>query len=246
MSIDFNGGQRGSVGSNSLAQNRAGFTVFAIVRPETDPSSGTERRIAQLTINGSSTSSRVTLTHRNDGAGAFLRTFSRRLDGDGGETVDSSAGSLAASGIPTYSVAIVCDWLGSSLRNFIDGTLQASASPGSWGGNSSNTTSDALSIGARADGSEFFDGQIENMMMWATALPDEAISALHATKGGLSNARALNDLAWFWPMRGQVGGAAGTFVEIWGNPAVNATGLGSPGFALTLGKEPQAFQISAG
>ena len=243
MSVLFvaSSGQWFSLPNNmGFTSNLPGFTAFAIVRPFSEPTAGTERRIFTASVNGG-TGSRVTMTQRNDGSGPFLRAFSRRLDGDGGEQADSTptgAGLLSAN--TTYSVAMVANWAGSQLIGYINGVQVALVTP-SWGGNSSPTTADTSAIGARGgDGAQPWDGLIENLMWWPAALPAHAIQALHVNKGGLSNARTLagNVPAYFWPMRGTLPAPPSIVVEIWTRTGVDGSQVNSPTYNIHLGMEP--------
>lgn len=225
----------------AFTQNIAGFTAFCIIRPSSIPSSGNEVRVFAISNNTGVGTSRVTITHRNDGSGGFMRAFSRRLDGDGGETADTNpAATGAINANTTYSIAIVCDWAGGFLGAYIDGRLEASVSPGSWTGNSSNTVSLFSAIGARGDGGQPFDGLIENMMWWPAALPLHAIRALHVNNGALSNARTLagNVDAYFWPMRGTLPAPPSIIVEIWKRGGFDGSQVNSPTYNVHLGVEP--------
>jgi hypothetical protein len=236
--------QYATIPSTSLTQNRAGFTMICSILPNSVPTSGNERRVAVFSINGVATASRVTLTHRNSGAGGHLRGFSRRLDADAGEQIDSAGGTLAAGDL--HTLGIVCGWATQSFGIWIDGVEVANSAPAGWTANSSNTASTNNAIGARQDNTQHFDGYIEGLACWAAALDAQTMRHLHITRGAVQNMRTLGgavSAGAYWAMRGELPIAPGTLFDWWGQGVVDATTVNSPVYDRHLAGGPTTFPV---
>lgn len=170
--VDFDGGDILLMAANSgLLQNKAGATIIAVLQDDTGPASGgtTNRNAVMVSTTTATSSSRASLGLAESASNAFKWALSgRRVDGD----TYTELRSPSASDTSPHVLTGKFDWANALATVVLDGT--AVVGPSAWftAGNTSNTTSDGIAVGAQANSVQFWNGRIFEVMIWDRVLTD--------------------------------------------------------------------------
>lgn len=141
--------------STAFGQNVPALAVVAYVKPATLKVQST----VQVSINVA-TSSRLYQGLNADGS---VRTVSRRLDGDADTTITSAAGLISAG--TAYVLTSIIDFAGTGAMTMrINGTQVATGTVGGSAGNTSNTVTNRVQLGA-VSAANFLNGELGRMII---------------------------------------------------------------------------------
>jgi hypothetical protein len=159
--LDFDGGDvlLGNAASLNIARNVGGVSVF-FVAVEDNILSG--QTLFQITIGGSTSTARFSFIP----SGATLRMAARRLDLDAAAVITSSTRSTAP-----RVFSCIADYANASGFLYGEGSVAASSTSFTSAGNTSNTDSGAVAVGAQGSGGEPFDGGFGELVIYRRALP---------------------------------------------------------------------------
>lgn len=143
----------------ALARNRAGLTIFVVHK--SGSTSGT-RNIFSASSGAGAAASRITLRRE----GQTHRLVVRRLDGDSAATLDGSSLSTTNWILST----VVMDWSQGDGFLFLNGASDASNTSLTTSGNTSDTDSVALAVGAMSNSTGFHQGDIAEIRIYTRAL----------------------------------------------------------------------------
>ena len=141
--------------STAFGQNVPALAVVAYVKPATLKVQST----VQVSINVA-TSSRLYQGLNADGS---VRTVSRRLDADADTTITSAAGLISAG--TAYVLTSIIDFAGTGAMTMrINGTQVATGTVGGSAGNTSNTVTNRVQLGA-VSAANFLNGELGRMII---------------------------------------------------------------------------------
>jgi hypothetical protein len=90
-------------------------------------------------------------------------------------------------------IAVRLDYDGQSIQIFVDGVLNNTTAVAGWVGNTSNTTSAGMSVGARADANNFADGLAMDARVYARTLSAIEIQNLFGQRGKDGNVVSIQN-----------------------------------------------------
>lgn len=141
--------------ATSFGQSVPALAVVSYVKPAILKSQST----AQVSINAAA-SSRLYQGLNADGS---VRTVSRRLDGDGDTTIISATGLISAG--TAYVLTSIVDFAGTGAMTMrINGSVVASGTLAGTLGNTSNTQTNRVGLGA-VSASSFLNGELGRMIL---------------------------------------------------------------------------------
>jgi hypothetical protein len=148
-----------------ILQNVSGATMFAVIKTGTVSASATH--ILQVSTNTSSDFTRASILHT--GTTKLLSVGGRRLDADSVATVSDSSGLADSTG---YVATGLIDYANSNAYIYKNGALVGSSTSFQTDGNTSNTASLAVAVGANGAGATPFGGHILEVVIYNRALSD--------------------------------------------------------------------------
>jgi hypothetical protein len=162
-----------AVAGLDLFRNVSGATNFCVAQA----TSGTVAATQNLSYVSTATAS----TTRSTIGRAATNTYSwggRRLDAD--TFSSTTAGTTSAS---PFCIAGLWDYANARLTPYLNGAAQTPIDPFKTAGNTSDTDSATMSVGANGTGSSGFTGRIAEVLVWRRVLTTAERAAVHAYLG---------------------------------------------------------------
>lgn len=179
--LDFDGvNDRLERGASGLGRNVAGITIYAVAKAD---SSASNRTIWQCSKD--STATRATI-HVGQTA-SKLGIGGRRLDSEGYQGLTGSGGANIPSGFGLFTG--VLDYANSDAYAYIGQSLDQSTTAFQTNGNSSNTDAATSTFGTSITATQFWDGQIGEVIVFHEAHSSDTMALIWAylnRKWGLS------------------------------------------------------------
>lgn len=160
-----------------LAKSSAGFSVVVVRKPSSNPTSF--RLALSLSAGASGSTARIGV-----GAGASsgkATSSGRRLDADSAQTINSST-NVSTTLFQVH--AAVWDWANSDLLQYVNGTADGANTSFQTAGSSSDTLAAIGSIGAFLGTSNYFGGDVVEVLLYNRALASAEIAALQTHFSG--------------------------------------------------------------
>ena len=221
-SVDFDGGSDHASVAYASWMNVSAITLEAVIQPDTLPGSGSQKFLMQRDLGGSNRVFHWRL--QNTGSGAKLHA----LLWNESNSIFAVEGATTLVAGTKYHVALTYD--GTTIRLYLNGVLDGSAA---MSGNLGSRSLD-LMLASYYEGTLRFDGRIDEVAYYGTALSDTRIAAHYAaaTPTGYS-AEVLADSPSDYFRLGELSGTTavnagtgghgnGTYA---GSPTLGATGL---------------------
>jgi len=171
--IDFDGNDGlNRTTSAALGQNVTGLTMYAVHRYDTFPALGTVGEVIRITT-GANLNTRCIFRTTNN---SLLETGGRTLDADAFVTVSSTAQTVAT---PTIQVGVF-DYANRRCFQYVNGVLNGFADPFQTATTTSNTAAQRLGIGNNAQGSNYYDGIICEVLVYHARHNEPEIRAVES------------------------------------------------------------------
>lgn len=160
-----------------IAKNVGGLTVYVVSK---STSTATARTTVGFTSGTSTTANRFFVGHTS---GSKLRSGGRRTDAD---TLQEVNGTATYSSGTWYLSTAVFNYTNSDLNQYLNGTSDGSSTTFQTDGSTSNTSSQAATIGASsAVSSIFWTGDIAEVLIYQTAHDSTTRSAIETGLRGI-------------------------------------------------------------
>ncbi len=154
-----------------IARNIGGITIVAVAA--TSATDTAAHRLVSISNGGATSANRATLSRQGD----FAQTGGRRLDGDGFQAVNAAAGTTP---LNTYRVLTnSLEYSAAVARIFVNGTQSVSATFQT-AGNTSDTNSVGVSIGAQPSSTLFWTGPAVEIAVFDRTLTDAERASVHS------------------------------------------------------------------